>query len=125
MSKLHHVFKLPKTVWGLSLVSLLSNSSSVIISSLSVTLITDVLGGSAKDLGVIRGITKAFGYAMKLCSGMISDYLGRRKILIIIGYTAAAFAKHYTQWLAVCGCILRHKQSTGLRMACVTPLGML
>ncbi len=93
MSKLHHVFKLPKTVWGLSLVSLLSNSSSVIISSLSVTLITDVLGGSAKDLGVIRGITEAFGYAMKLCSGMISDYLGRRKILIIIGYTAAAFAK--------------------------------
>lgn len=93
MSKLKQFFNLPKTIWGLSLVSMLSNSSSVIISSLSPALIIDILGGTATDLAFIRGITETLGYLVKLFSGMLSDYLGRRKILIIIGYSASAVAK--------------------------------
>lgn len=93
MSKIKHFFNLPKTVWGLSIVSMLSNSSSVIISSLSTTLVTCVLGGSASDLGYIRGATEAVGYLFKLFSGVISDCIGKRKILILIGYIAACLAK--------------------------------
>lgn len=87
------LFSLPGVIWALGFASMLSNASSVIISSLSPTLIMDVLGGDERHLGYVRGATEALAYLVKLFAGMISDFFGRRKIIVLIGYTASAFAK--------------------------------
>lgn len=85
--------QIPRNIWILSWVSLFQNSSSIISSSLSVTLIKDILGGSNTDVGLIRGLTEGLAYFIKLFSGILSDYLGKRKIIILIGYACAAFTK--------------------------------
>lgn len=87
------LLSLPKVIWALGFASMLSNSSSVIISSLSPTLIMDVLGGDERHLGYVRGATEALAYFVKLFAGLISDFFGRRKIIVLIGYAASAFAK--------------------------------
>ncbi len=85
--------RIPSTIWTLAFVSLLMNSSSIIISSLSPIFIIGLLGGSSFDLGVVRGTTEALAYVVKLFSGVLSDYIGRRKLLVLIGYSAAMFTK--------------------------------
>jgi MFS family permease len=44
-------------------------------------------------MGYIRGLSEALSYLVKMVSGVFSDWLGKRKILILIGYLCAAFAK--------------------------------
>lgn len=87
------IFSLPATIWALGFASMFSNASSVIISSLSPALIIDILGGDERHLGYVRGTTEALAYFVKLFAGMISDFFGKRKIIVLIGYAASAFAK--------------------------------
>lgn len=87
------LLSLPRVIWALGFASMLSNSSSVIISSLSPTLIIDVLGGDERHLGYVRGATEALAYFVKLFAGMISDFFGKRKIIVLIGYAASTLAK--------------------------------
>ena len=84
---------LPLTIWILGLVSFFSNSASVVITALSPQFIIHILGGTPTDMGLIRGVSEALAYLFKLFSGLLSDWLGKRKILILIGYLCAAFAK--------------------------------
>jgi MFS family permease len=44
-------------------------------------------------MGYIRGFSESLSYLVKLFSGVFSDWLGKRKILILIGYSCAAIAK--------------------------------
>ena len=85
--------KIPLTVWVLGLVSFFMNSAAVIITALTPFFIMQVLGGSVEAVGHIRGWSEAFAYFIKLCSGVISDYVGKRKTLILIGYGCAAITK--------------------------------
>lgn len=85
--------KIPRTVWVLGIVSFFMNSASVVITALTPFFIMQVLGGSVEAVGHIRGWTEAFAYVVKLCSGVISDYVGKRKTLILIGYGCAAITK--------------------------------
>lgn len=85
--------KLPITVFALAVVSMLSNIASVIVSSLSPTLVIVILGGDVAVVGLIRGATEALAFLVKLFSGTLSDYLGKRKILVVIGYVAAVLVK--------------------------------
>lgn len=85
--------KIPRTVWVLGIVSLFMNSASVIITALTPFFITQVLGASAAAVGHIRGMTEALSYLIKLCSGVLSDYIGKRKALIVFGYACAAITK--------------------------------
>ena len=84
---------LPRTIWVLGFVSFFSNSASVIITALTPQFIIHILGSTPTVMGLIRGISEALAYLMKLFSGILSDWLGKRKILILIGYLCAAFAK--------------------------------
>lgn len=84
---------LPLSIWLLGLVSFFSNSASVVISALSSVFIIDVLKASTADVGVIRGLSESLSYLVKLFSGVLSDYIGKRKVLILIGYSCAALAK--------------------------------
>lgn len=84
---------IPMTIWILGAVSFFSNSASVVITALTPEFIIHVLGSNPAVLGYIRGFSESLSYLIKLVSGVFSDWLGKRKILILIGYLCAAFAK--------------------------------
>jgi MFS family permease len=48
-----------------------------------------VLGASTLAVGVIEGIAEATASIVKVFSGVLSDWLGRRKLLVVLGYGLA------------------------------------
>lgn len=54
---------------------------------------TTVLGASMTTIGIIEGLAEATAAITKIFSGAISDYLGKRKLLAVIGYGLAAITK--------------------------------
>jgi MFS family permease len=52
-----------------------------------------VLGVSALTIGLIEGAAEATALIVKVFSGMLSDYLGKRKWLAVTGYALAAITK--------------------------------
>jgi MFS family permease len=85
--------RIPRTVWALGLVSLLMDTSSEIVHALLPLFMTVQLGLSVAMLGLIDGVAEATASITKLFSGYISDRVGRRKPLILIGYGLAAVTK--------------------------------
>ena len=67
-------------------------SSEMIHALLPVYLVT-VLATSMVTVGIIEGIAEATASIVKVFSGAISDWLGKRKLLAVIGYGLAAFTK--------------------------------
>lgn len=85
--------RLPAGVWALGLVSLFMDVSSEMIHSLLPVFLVGTLGVSALALGVIEGVAEATANIVKLFSGAISDWMGRRKPLALLGYGVAALTK--------------------------------
>ncbi|MGA8260847.1 MAG: MFS transporter [Arenicellales bacterium] len=85
--------KLPAGVWVLGFVSLLMDSSSELIHSLLPGFLVVVLGASAFSLGLIEGVAESTALIVKVFSGSLSDYLGQRKTLAVIGYGLSAASK--------------------------------
>lgn len=84
---------IPKGVWALGLVSLFMDISSEMIHALLPIYLVTVLGTSALTVGFIEGVAEATASITKVFSGAVSDWLGRRKLLAVIGYGLAAFTK--------------------------------
>ncbi|HYH38582.1 MAG TPA: MFS transporter [Azospirillum sp.] len=84
---------LPRGVWALGFVSLLMDLSSEMIHSLLPVFLVTVLGASALSVGIIEGIAEATSSIVKLFSGTLSDRIGRRKPLALLGYGMAAVTK--------------------------------
>lgn len=72
---------------------MLMDISSEIIHSLLPAFMVTVLGASVFTVGLIEGFAEATALIVKVFSGTLSDYLGRRKLLAVIGYGLAAFTK--------------------------------
>lgn len=85
--------KLPKGVIALGLVSLCMDLSSEMIHSLLPLFLVTVLGASALSVGIIEGIAEATASIGKVFSGVLSDWIGRRKPLVLLGYGLAALTK--------------------------------
>jgi len=83
----------PATVWTLGFVSLLMDTSSELIHSLLPVFLTTVLGASTVAVGVIEGIAEATAAIAKVFSGALSDRIGKRKLLVGMGYGLAAITK--------------------------------
>jgi MFS family permease len=73
--------------------SLLMDTSSELIHSLLPILMTTVLGASVVTVGVIEGIAEATTAVTKVFSGVLSDRLRKRKLLVVLGYGLAALTK--------------------------------
>ena len=84
---------IPKSIWALGLVSLFMDTSSELIHSLLPVFLVSVLGASALSVGLIEGIAEATASITRVFSGTLSDYLGKRKLLTVIGYGLAAISK--------------------------------
>lgn len=83
----------PRTVIALGIVSLFMDISSEVIHSLLPAFLVTVLGVSALSVGVIEGIAEATASITKVFSGVISDWIGKRKPLVLLGYGLAAVTK--------------------------------
>jgi MFS family permease len=84
---------IPAGVWALGFVSMLMDISSEMIHALLPIYLVTVLGTSALTVGIIEGIAEATAAVIKVFSGALSDWLGKRKLLAVLGYGLAAFTK--------------------------------
>lgn len=84
---------IPRGVWVLGFVSLFMDVSSEMILALLPVYLVSVLGASVLTVGVIEGIAEATAMIAKIFSGVLSDWLGRRKLLAAIGYGLSALTK--------------------------------
>lgn len=85
--------KIPRAVWVLGFVSLFMDLSSEIIHALLPVFMTGTLGLSVAMVGLVDGIAEATASITKIFSGYVSDRIGRRKPLILLGYGLAAVSK--------------------------------
>src|SRR6266702_8120101 len=84
---------LPRTVWALGFVSLFMDMSSELVHALLPVFLVTAMGMSVTAFGVLEGAAEATALIVKVFSGSISDYLGRRKGLLLLGYGLAALSK--------------------------------
>ena len=85
--------RLPGGIWALGIVSMFMDISSEMIHGLLPVFLVTVLGASTEMVGLIEGVGEATASISKLFSGWLSDRLGRRKALTIIGYGLGALSK--------------------------------
>jgi len=85
--------RIPRTVWALGFVSLFMDVSSEITHALLPLFLTVTLGASVAMVGVIDGIAESTASIAKVFSGYVSDRIGRRKPLILLGYGLGALSK--------------------------------
>lgn len=85
--------RLPAPIWALGFVSLLMDISSEMVHSLLPMFMVGTLGASALTVGLIEGIAESTALIVKVFSGTLSDYLGRRKQIAVIGYAMGALSK--------------------------------
>ena len=84
---------LPAGVWVLGFVSLLMDISSEMVHALLPMYLVGSLGVSVLVVGLIEGVAESTALITKVFSGTLSDYLGRRKGLAVLGYAMGAFTK--------------------------------
>jgi MFS family permease len=85
--------EIPSGVWALGFVSLLMDVSSEMVHAILPVYLVTVMGASMVAVGAIEGIAEATASIVKVFSGAISDWLGKRKLLAVIGYGLAALTK--------------------------------
>ena len=85
--------RIPKGVWVLGGVSLLMDVSSEMIHRLLPLFMATTLGASVIIIGIIEGVAEATALMLKVFSGVISDYVGKRKGLALLGYGLGALSK--------------------------------
>ncbi|MEO5656018.1 MAG: MFS transporter [Nitrospiria bacterium] len=87
------ILTLPRTVFFLGVVSLLTDASSEMIYPLLPLFLASSLGVGPAFIGVIEGVAESTAGLVKFFSGWWSDRLGRRKALVVAGYSLSACAR--------------------------------
>lgn len=82
-----------QNVVRLGYVSLFTDvSTEMILGVLPIFIVRD-LGATAAVLGLIEGVAEAVNYGFRVFAGVLSDRIGRRKPLVLIGYGFSSIAK--------------------------------
>jgi MFS family permease len=89
----HSLRHIPSGIWVLGFVSLLMDISSEMIHSLLPLFMVTILGTSTMVVGLVEGLAESLALVVKVFSGTLSDYLGKRKGLALFGYALGAFTK--------------------------------
>jgi MFS family permease len=85
--------QIPLGIWMLGFVSMLMDISSEMVHSLLPMFMVGTLGASALTVGLIEGLAESTALIVKVFSGTLSDYLGKRKGLALFGYALGALTK--------------------------------
>ena len=86
---------IPAGIWALGFVSLFMDVSSEMIHALLPVFLVSALGASVTAVGWLEGASEAIASITKLFSGALSDRLGKRKLLTVLGYGLAALTKPF------------------------------
>jgi MFS family permease len=113
--------KLHRNVWIMTATSFLTDISSEMIVNLIPLFLYSVLGVRLAVVGLIEGVAETTASLIKIFSGAISDRLGERKRLAVIGYGLSTFAKPFlyfaNSWGWVLGVRFADRVGKGIRTA--------
>ncbi|GBE35755.1 multidrug resistance protein MdtH [bacterium BMS3Bbin06] len=84
---------IPSAVIALGFVSLLTDLSSEMIYPLLPVFLTSVLGAGAFAIGLIEGVAEMTASVLKIISGYITDRTGKRKSMVLAGYTLSSLMR--------------------------------
>jgi MFS family permease len=97
---------LPRNVWVVTAGSFLTDISSEMIVYLIPLFLANVLGVRTSIIGLIEGVAETTASLVKLYSGALSDKLGKRKFLVVTGYSLSTFAKPFLYFANTWGWVL-------------------
>ncbi|KLP37524.1 MFS transporter [Enterobacter ludwigii] len=106
LSRFTVLSRIPRGVWVVGGVSMLMDISSENIHSLLPLFMVTTLGTSVLVIGLIEGLAEATALFIKVFSGAISDYLGKRKGLALLGYGLGALSKPFFALASSSGMVL-------------------
>ena len=84
---------MPRAIWMIGFVSLLMDISSELVLSLLPVFMVTALGIPPLAVGLIEGASEATAMIVKVFSGVLSDAVGKRKPLALLGYGLSALVK--------------------------------
>jgi len=91
--KSSNVASIPLSIGAIGFAGMMLNMSSAMVFSLSAIYLKTVLGVATMWIGLLEGVVEACAYAVKVFSGVLSDYFKKRKLIIVIGFAFATFAR--------------------------------
>ena len=100
------VRRIPRGVWVLGFVSMFMDISSEMIHCILPLFMVGTLGMSALAVGLIEGLAEATALMVKVFSGALSDYIGKRKSLTVLGYALGALSKPFFAITSLAGVVL-------------------
>ena len=115
------LFSLPRNIWALTATSFLTDISSEMILNLVPLFLANVLGVGTAVIGLIDGLAETTASLLKLYSGALSDKLGQRKWLAVLGYGLSTLSKPFlyfaNAWGWVLGVRFADRMGKGIRTA--------
>jgi len=113
--------QLPRNVWAVGLTSFFMDVSSEMVLNILPLFLANVLGVKTNIIGLIEGIAEATASILKLFSGWLSDKIGGRKWLAVIGYGLSALSKPFfyiaSSWELIAGVRWADRVGKGVRTA--------
>ena len=112
---------LPRNVWAVGFTSMFMDISSEMVLNILSLFLSNVLGVQTSIIGLIDGVAEATASILKLFSGWLSDRIGGRKWLAVIGYGLSAVFKPLfyfaNSWGLVAGARGADRVGKGIRTA--------
>lgn len=113
--------RLHPNIWFLTIGSFLTDVSSEMLTNLIPLFLYNVLGVQTSIIGLIDGIAETTASLVKIVSGTLSDKLGKRKLLTVLGYTLSSISKPFlyfaVTWEWVLGVRFSDRVGKGIRTA--------
>lgn len=94
------IWGVPRNVFFLGFVSLFTDFSSEVAICTLPLFLSNVLGVKTSIIGLIEGIAESTATVMRFFSGWLSDKIGKRKILVTLGYGLSSFVKPFLYFAA-------------------------
>ena len=85
--------RIPASIWAIGFASMLLNISAVMIFGIAALYVKQILGVATGIVLLLEGYFEALAYVMKLFSGVISDYLRKRKLVMVWGFALTVIAR--------------------------------
>jgi MFS family permease len=108
-------------IWAATATSFLTDISSEMIVYLIPLFLANILGVRTAVIGLIDGIAETTASLLKIYSGALSDRLGKRKGLAVLGYGLSTIAKPFlylaNSWGWVLGVRFADRTGKGIRTA--------
>ena len=121
LTKKSSIRDLPRNVWAVGFTSMFMDISSEMVLNILSLFLSNVLGVQTSIIGLIDGIAEATASILKLFSGWLSDKMGGRKWLAVLGYGLSALSKPFfyiaNSWGLIAGVRWADRVGKGIRTA--------